>query len=145
MANVFESDLAAVRRGETALITTNAGPDTLTGRVDYVADLVDPATKATAVRVVVPNKERLLRRDMLVRVTIRALTPRTGLLVPVAAVLRDDENLPYVYVAARNGFARRRVELGGRVDDRYEIPTGLTAGESVVTDGALFLEGAATQ
>jgi len=145
MANVFESDLAAVRRGETALITTNAAPDTLRGRVDYVADLVDPSTKATAVRVVVPNTGRMLRRDMLVRVTIHALTPSTGLLVPVAAVLRDDENLPYVYVAAPGGFARRRVDLGGRVDDRYEIAAGLTPGESVVTDGALFLEGAATQ
>jgi cobalt-zinc-cadmium efflux system membrane fusion protein len=145
MANVFESDVGSVRRGETALITTSAAPDTLSGKVDYVADLVDPATKATAVRVVVPNTKRLLRRDMLVRVTIRALTPSTGLLVPVAAVLRDDENLPYVYVAAREGFARRRVELGGRVDDRYEIASGLTPGEPVVTDGALFLEGAATQ
>jgi len=145
MANVFESDVGAVKRGETAVITTNAGPDTLTGKVDYVADLVDPATKATAVRVVVPNKARLLRRDMLVRVTIRSLTPSTGLLVPVAAVLRDDENLPYVYVAAPGGFARRRVNLGGRVDDRYEIASGLKPGESVVTDGALFLEGAATQ
>jgi len=145
IANVFESDVGSVRRGETALITTSASADTLSGRVDYVADLVDPATKATAVRVVVPNSARLLRRDMLVRVTIRALTPSTGLLVPVAAVLRDDENLPYVYVAAREGFARRRVQLGGRVDDRYEIGSGLTPGESVVTDGALFLEGAATQ
>jgi membrane fusion protein, heavy metal efflux system len=145
MANVFESDVGSVRPGETALVTTNAAPDTLTGRVDYVADLVDPATKATAVRVVVPNTGRVLRRDMLVRVTIRALSPSTGLLVPVAAVLRDDENLPYVYVAAAGGFARRRVDLGGRVDDRYEIASGLKAGESVVTDGALFLEGAATQ
>jgi cobalt-zinc-cadmium efflux system membrane fusion protein len=145
MANVFESDVGAVRRGESAVVTTNAGPDTLTGKVDYVADLVDPATKATAVRVVVPNTGRVLRRDMLVRVTIRAISPSTGLLVPVAAVLRDDENLPYVYIAAANGFARRRVNLGGRVDDRYEIASGLTPGESVVTDGALFLEGAATQ
>lgn len=145
MANVFESDLAAVRRGETALITTNAAPDTLPGRVDYVADLVDPSTKATAVRVVVPNKARLLRRDMLVRVTIRALAPSTGLLVPVAAVMRDDENLPFVYLAASGGFARRRVDLGGRVDDRYEIASGLKPGETVVTDGALFLEGASTQ
>ena len=145
MANVFESDVGAVRRGETALVTTNAAPDTLPGQVDYVADLVDPSTKATAVRVLVPNKARLLRRDMLVRVTIRGLTPSTGLLIPVAAVLRDDENLPYVYVASPGGFARRRVDLGGRVGDRYEIASGLEPGESVVTDGALFLEGASTQ
>jgi membrane fusion protein, heavy metal efflux system len=145
MANVFGSDIAAVRRGETALITTDAAPDTLRGRVDYVADLVDPATKATAVRVVVPNKDRLLRRDMLVRVTIQRLTRSEGLLVPVAAVLRDDENLPFVYVAVPGGFARRRITLGGRVGDRYEIASGLEPGESVVTDGALYVNGAATQ
>jgi membrane fusion protein, heavy metal efflux system len=146
MANVFESDLGAVQRGETAFISTDAAPDTLPGRVDYVADLVDPATKATAVRVVVPNRNRLLRRDMLVRVTIRTLRPRTGIMVPVVAVLRDDENLPFVYVAAAGGaFDRRRVDLGGRVGDRYEVASGLKAGESVVTDGALFLNGASTQ
>jgi cobalt-zinc-cadmium efflux system membrane fusion protein len=146
MANVFESDLGAVQRGETAFISTDAAPDTLPGRVDYVADLVDPATKATAVRVVVPNRSRLLRRDMLVRVTIRTLRPRTGITVPVVAVLRDDENLPFVYVAAAGGaFDRRRVDLGGRVGDRYEVASGLKAGESVVTDGALFLNGASTQ
>jgi membrane fusion protein, heavy metal efflux system len=146
MANVFESDLGAVQRGETAFVSTDAAPDTLPGRVDYVADLVDPATKATAVRVVVPNRNRLLRRDMLVRVTIRTLRPRTGIMVPVVAVLRDDENLPFVFVAAAGGaFDRRRVDLGGRVGDRYEVASGLKAGESVVTDGALFLNGASTQ
>jgi membrane fusion protein, heavy metal efflux system len=146
MANVFESDVGAVQRGEAAFITTDAAPDTLLGRVDYVADLVDPATKATAVRVVVPNRNRLLRRDMLVRVAIRAARPRTGITVPVAAVMRDDENLPFVYVAGTGGtFERRRVDLGGRVGDRYEVASGLKTGESVVTDGALFLNGASTQ
>jgi cobalt-zinc-cadmium efflux system membrane fusion protein len=146
MANVFESDVGAVRRGEAAFVTTDASPDTLAGRVDYVADLVDPATKATAVRVVVPNPTRLLRRDMLVRVAIRASRPRTGITIPVAAVLRDDENLPFVYVAVTGGtFGRRRVDLGGRIGDRYEVASGLKPGESVVTDGALFLNGASTQ
>ena len=83
---------------------------------------------------------------MLVRVTIRTLRPRTGIMVPVVAVLRDDENLPFVYVAAAGGtFDRRRVGLGGRVGDRYEVASGLKDGESVVTDGALFLNGASTQ
>jgi cobalt-zinc-cadmium efflux system membrane fusion protein len=146
MANVFESDVGAVQRGEAAFITTDAAPDTLVGRVDYVADLVDPATKATAVRVVVPNRTRSLRRDMLVRVAIRASRPRTGITIPVAAVLRDDENLPFVYVTGTGGtFERRRVDLGGRVGDRYEVASGLKTGESVVTDGALFLNGASTQ
>ena len=67
---------------------------------------------------------------MLVRVAIRASRPRTGITIPVAAVLRDDENLPFVYVAVTGGtFDRRRVDLGGRVGDRYEVASGLKPGE----------------
>ena len=143
LANVFESDLAAAAKGEAAVVTTDASPDSFPGRVDYVAALVDPATKATAVRILVPNRGHVLKRDMLVRVTIHALRARTGLLVPVSAVLRDDENLPFVFVARGGGsYARQRVDLGGRVGDRYEITSGLLAGARVVTEGALFLEGA---
>lgn len=142
MANVFEGDVGSVRKGETALVTTAAASDTLRGTVDYVAALVDPATKATAVRIVVPDRGGLLRRDMLVNVQIRSDRTRTGILVPVAAVLRNDENLPYVFVAGPNGaFARRRVELGSRIGDRYEITSGLADGEAVVIDGALYLAG----
>ena len=40
---------------------------------------------------------------------------------------------------------RRRVTVGLRVGDRYEITTGLTAGDKIVTDGALFLQFAESQ
>ena len=141
MANVFEGDVAMVRKGETALITTAASPDTIRGRVDYVAALVDPATKATAVRVLVPNRSGLLRRDMLVNVEIRSDRQRTGLLVPVASVLRDDENLPYLFIGTGRTFVRRRIDLGQRVGDRYEVKSGIRPGEAVVTQGAVFLAG----
>jgi cobalt-zinc-cadmium efflux system membrane fusion protein len=141
MANVFEGDVAMVRKGETVLVTVAASADTLRGRVDYVAALVDPATKATAVRVLVPNRGGLLRRDMLVNVEIRSDRQRTGLLVPVASVLRNDENLPYVFIGSGRAFVRRRIELGQRVGDRYEVKSGIQPGEAVVTQGAVFLAG----
>ena len=99
-AQSVESDVADVRAGERVRVSTAASPDTLEGRVDYVAALVDPATKATAVRVLVPNRGGVLRRDMLVDVEIRSDRTRTGILVPVAAVLRNDENLPYVFICS---------------------------------------------
>ena len=141
MANVFEGDVAMVRKGETVLVSTAASGDTLRGRVDYVAALVDPSTKATAVRVLVPNRGGLLRRDMLVNVEIQSDRRRTGLLVPVASVLRDDENLPYLFIGTGRTFVRRRIELGQRVGDRYEVKSGIQPGEAVVTQGAVFLAG----
>ena len=146
MANVFEADLALVRKGERATILTDAGKFPITGIVDNVADLVDPNTKATAVRIVAQNPNGLLKRDMFVRVQISADAQQTGMLVPTAAVLRNEENLPFVFVAMPNGgFNRRQITLGPRVENAYQVLSGLQPGEKVVTDGALFLQFAASQ
>jgi cobalt-zinc-cadmium efflux system membrane fusion protein len=78
---------------------------------------------------------------MYVRVQIKAHAESSGLLIPVSAVLRDDENLPFVYVAWRDGsFARQHVTLGDRMGDRYDIVQGLHGGDHVVADGAIFVQ-----
>ena len=146
MANVFANDLQDVAVGQPVDVITDASRTPLTGRVDYVASLADPGTKAVSVRVVVPNARRVLRRDLFVRVQIKSSHEHQGILVPVASVLRDDQNLPYVFVDAGNsGFARRRITLGTRVGDSYEVASGLAGGDHVVADGALFLQFAETQ
>ena len=78
---------------------------------------------------------------MYVRVLIQARQENSGLLVPVSAILRDDENLPFVYVAQRDGsFARRHVTLGYRTGEQYDIPAGLKPGDRIVADGGLFVQ-----
>ncbi|HSP16074.1 MAG TPA: efflux RND transporter periplasmic adaptor subunit [Thermoanaerobaculia bacterium] len=140
LANVFEKDLPSVHIGDAADVITGSG-QTLPGKVDYIAAIVDPATRAVSVRLDVANPGEVLKRDLYVRVTIHSQTPAQGLLVPVSAVLRDDENLPYVFVSkAGGGFERRRVTIGSRIGDRQEITAGLRASESIVVEGGLFLE-----
>jgi cobalt-zinc-cadmium efflux system membrane fusion protein len=146
MASVFESDLPDVHAGEDVEILTDASPSPLHARVDYVAALVDPASKATQVRIVAPNPGRLLKRDMFVRVRIHSSREHSGMLLPPSAIMRDDENLPFVFVAQANGgYVRRRVTLGGRAGEQYEILAGLSTGERVVADGALFIQFAESQ
>lgn len=146
MASVYPSDLALVHQGETARIYTDASPTPVRGRVDYVAALVDPGTKATAVRIVADNAARLLKRDMFVRVDIESRDARKGIVIPASALLRDDDNLPFVFAAMPDGsFARRRITYGYRVGDSYEVTSGLAAGDKVVADGALFLQFAESQ
>jgi membrane fusion protein, heavy metal efflux system len=108
--------------------------------VDNIGALVNPDTRAVLARVAVANPGGVLKKQMYVRVTIRSRQASTGLMAPVSAILRDDENLPFVYVAAAGGFARRHVTLGYRAGDQYEIPQGLQAGDRVVVDGALFVQ-----
>ena len=146
MANVFERDLSLVSAGESATIATGASPAPIAGQVAYVGSIVDPGSKATAVRILAPNPRGVLKRDMLVNVTIRAAMGRNALLIPVSSVLRDDQNLPFVYVAQPGKrFARRPVTIGDRMTGQYEVLKGLVAGDRVVSDGALFLQFAGSQ
>ena len=146
MASVYTADIPLLSAGNPVDILTDASATPTRGRVDYIAPIVDPGTKAVAVRVVAENPGQVLKRDMFVRMFVHSRSERAGLLVPVAAVLRDEESLPFVFVAAADGtFARHRVTLGYRVDDRYEITSGLSAGDKVVSDGALFIQFAESQ
>ncbi|MEO7043187.1 MAG: efflux RND transporter periplasmic adaptor subunit, partial [Gemmatimonadaceae bacterium] len=125
-------------------VTSDVSPTPFEGTVDYIGALVDPATRATAVRVIVRNRNDLLKRDMYVNVSIAGNSSRDGIVIPSDAVLRDDQNLPYVYVttgaAPNTHYARRRVVLGSQFGKNYEIKSGLQTGDRVVAQGALFLQ-----
>ena len=139
MAQVFESDLGAVSVGDSAKVSTGAG--TFSGTVTNITPQVDADTRSMKVRVAVANPGGRLKRQMYVHVLIQSRQESTGLMIPASGLLRDDENLPFVYVTQRDGsFARRHVTLGVRVADRYQITDGLRSGDQIVVDGGLFVQ-----
>jgi cobalt-zinc-cadmium efflux system membrane fusion protein len=141
LAQVPNSDVGAVALGDPAQIDAGAGIGTFHGTVDNISASVDPNSRAVIARIVLANPGALLKRQMYVDVSIRSSRSSTGLTVPVSAVLRDDENLPFVYLALPDGsFARRHVTLGNREGETYQISDGLAAGAKIVVDGALFLQ-----
>jgi cobalt-zinc-cadmium efflux system membrane fusion protein len=141
MAQVFGADISSVGLGAQADIMTGMGTTNISGTVENIAALVDPNTRSVAVRVVANNPGEVLKKQMYVRVAIHARQDSTGMLVPVSAILRDDENLPFVYVVqADGGFARQHVTLGYRAEDQYDIVDGLKAGDRIVIDGAIFVQ-----
>jgi cobalt-zinc-cadmium efflux system membrane fusion protein len=141
MTQLFGSDLTAVSAGDSAEIATGNGTNGFSGTVDNISALVDPTTRSVMVRVVVENPGDRLKKQMYVSVRIQAHQESTGLLVPVSAILRDDENLPFVYAVQPDGsYARRPVTLGYRTGDQYDIPEGLQAGDQIVVDGAIFVQ-----
>ena len=146
MGNVFEHDLPDVAVGDPADVQPTEGAKLFHGRVDYVGALVAADTRATAVRIITVNPGEGLKKDMYVRVQIHSQHARRGVLVPTGAVLRDAQNLSFVFVAKPDSsFERRTVVIGSRVGDRFEIASGLGAGDHVITEGGLFLQFAESQ
>lgn len=146
MGNVFEHDLPDVAVGDPVDVQLTDSSRTYHGRVDYVGALVAADTRATTVRIITENPAEGLKKDMYVRVTIHSLRARRGVLVPTSAVLRDAQNLPFVFLAkADSSFERRTVVVGSRVNEHFEIASGLAAGDRVITEGGLFLQFAESQ
>jgi cobalt-zinc-cadmium efflux system membrane fusion protein len=141
MAQLFGSDLDSVSRGDPAEIVTGLSAGSSPGTVDNIAALVDPDTRSVQVRVVADNPGNLLKKQMYVRVLIKARQESSGLLVPVSALLRDNENLSFVYVAKPDGsFARQHVTLGYRAGEQVVVADGLQAGDKIVVEGAIFVQ-----
>lgn len=141
MAQVSAAELAAIRVGDPAQVDSGMPGVELPGTVDNIAAVVNPDTRAVAARIVVSNPGDVLRKQMYVRVRIQSRQAGQGLLMPVSAMLRDDENLPFAYVVQHDGsFARRRVTLGPRNGDQYEVSDGLKPGDQIVVDGGLFVQ-----
>jgi cobalt-zinc-cadmium efflux system membrane fusion protein len=141
MAHLFGPDLGSVSLGDPAEVLTGTASEHFSGTVGNISALVDPDTRSVAVRVVVENPGGVLKKQTYVRVLIHSRKESAGLLVPVSGILRNEENLPFVYVAQPDGsFGRQRVTLGYREGDRYDIPSGLKAGDRIVVEGGLFVQ-----
>ncbi len=139
--HIFDRDLPSVRNGDRVEETNPSFNRNFRGTVSYIGSFVDPNTRTTPVRIVTANPGGLLKKDMFVDAVIHTSTANNILAVPVAAVLRDDKNEPIVYVQVEPGkFAQRPVTIGPQQDGLVAITSGLQEGETVVTDGSLFLQ-----
>lgn len=141
LMNVYERDLGSVRVGDPATIQTDAYPDQFHGKISYIGAALDPTSRTLPVRIVTENPGEKLKKDMYVTATIQAATIHDALTVPDAAVLRNAENEPFVYVeVSPNQFAERSVTIGETADGKTRVLSGVKAGERVVADGSLFLQ-----
>ncbi|HEX4824582.1 MAG TPA: efflux RND transporter periplasmic adaptor subunit [Candidatus Polarisedimenticolaceae bacterium] len=139
-AAIYESDLPFVRAGQPATITLSFLPGrTYRGRVELVSPLVDEPTRTVAARIVLDNRDLALKPGMFADV---ALSGDLGarLTVPKDAVLRTGErDLVFVSPSA-DQFDPREVKLGIALADRYEVVSGLKAGERVLAAASFFVD-----
>jgi cobalt-zinc-cadmium efflux system membrane fusion protein len=146
LANVYEDQLAYVHVGDPVTITSDAYPGSFQGRISYLGAALDPNSRTLQARIDVRNPQQKLKKDMFVVATVVAGKIPNALTVPDAAVLRDAENLPFVYVETGGGkFQRRAVKVGESQGGQTQIESGLKAGERVAGDGSLFLQFANSQ
>jgi cobalt-zinc-cadmium efflux system membrane fusion protein len=135
-----EAALADIRPGmDFRLHTPALGDEPVTGRIDWVADSLDAATRTTRARGSVANPARRLKAEMYVAADVE-VQRGNFLRLPAGAVILLGSS-QYVFIDAGGGaFVRRRVTAEEAGFGVVRIREGLAAGEKVVIDGALLLQ-----
>jgi cobalt-zinc-cadmium efflux system membrane fusion protein len=139
VGDVFERDLAAVRRAKLVDITFPAYPgETWHGIISNVADVIDPGSRTVRVRVVLPNPGHRLKPEMFATLSIERGTSQVFVL-PTTAVVHEGSST-FVFLEADAGrYERRQVTLGRINDQTAVITDGLKNEDRVVTTGAALL------
>ena len=107
------------------------------GQVTMIENTVDMATGMATIRATMPNKDELLWPGTLVTADM-TLRSEEGVVVPSTAV-QVSQSGNFVFIV-RDGVAKvQNVQVERQVGRETIIASGLSGGETVVTDGQLLL------
>lgn len=132
--DVPEKYLPQLARGQEARIAVDAYAQSFTGRVSKISPVVDLQTRAAPVEIVVKNPAHELKPGMFARVRL-LMERRQGVLVVMKEAVIGMEPHQYVYVVEGDTARQRKVRLGLREANDYEVLEGLNAGDPVVIMG----------
>ncbi len=141
LVNIYQNDVAYVHVGDAVTVENESYSSVVHGKIEYISPALDPNTRTLQARIEAANPGEHLKKEMYVTAQVQAGAIPNALFVPNSSVLRDEQNMPYIYLqTGQNEFARRDVTLGETQGGKTQILTGLQAKDRVVGDGSLFLQ-----
>src|ERR1700704_1098360 len=144
-AFVRETEASVVSVGQEITFHLLALPDrVLTGRINYVAAAIDPATRRLLVRAVVDNKDGQLKPEMFANVTIYSASDRAAIGVPKQALIYEGDQVRLWVAHEDKSIELRVIKTGLTNGNLVEVKGNLKAGEQIVTKGSLFIDRAAS-
>ena len=142
MINVSENLYSYLKKGMPVSIELDALPEqTFEGKIHRITPSIDAATHTFPVEIIIPNGKEQIKPGMYARVTMKYGT-RPNVVVPDRAVVKmlgSGDRFIYVY-KADGTVSYQKVELGRRMQDKYEILSGIADGDEVVVTGQAALK-----
>ena len=141
IVNVNETEYPKVKRGMPVTVKFDTyGDETFNGQVYLIHPTVDATSRTFQVEVAFTNRNDKVRTGMFARVGFNYGTNQS-VVVPDRAVQKQvGSGVRYVWVYQGGEVELREIELGQRLEDRYEVKGGLAAGTQVVIAGASRLQ-----
>ena len=142
VAYAREEDAPLLHKGDPVEVSVLAFPGKVfNARLAYVAPSIDPNTHRLLVRAEVENPNHELKPEMFARFRIITGKDDAEPGVPEKAVVYEGDTA-HVWLAnpATKTLAIRPITAGRDHDGMIEVASGLKPGDSVVTNGAVFID-----
>ena len=142
VANAREEDAPSLHKGDPVEVSVLAFPGKVfNARLAYVAPSIDPNTHRLLVRAEVENSNHELKPEMFARFRIITGEDAAAPGVPESGVVYEGDTA-HVWLAdpATKTLAIRPIKAGRDHDGMIEALSGLKPGDSVVTNGAVFID-----
>lgn len=137
--SVSQNEIGNFKVGEKAIVKLDAVEETLEGKVNQKSVVADPLTRSYAIKVAIPNKEGRVLPGMLGNVifedTMNGEDTMKEYSLPSQAVLLNDDNRWFVWVAVDSVAERRFVTAGDMTATGVVIKSGLSKGDKVIVEG----------
>ena len=136
IVNVSESEFPKVKKGMKVDVKLDTyGDETFNGTVYLIHPTIDPATRTFKAEITVPNGDGRIHSGMFARVDINYGTASHVVVPDRAVVKQTGSGVRYVYTYENGKVTYREVELGQRLENRYELLSGVETGTDVVISG----------
>jgi Cu(I)/Ag(I) efflux system membrane fusion protein len=144
--DVYENQIGLFKKGQEISITTNTNK-VINAKVDFIDPVLDTKTRTVKLRVVLNNRNNLLKPGMFVEGKIKRINSNeeTIISIPASAVLWTGKR-SVVYIKTNENapvFEMREITLGNRIGDNYEVLKGLKNEDEIVTNGTFTVDAAA--
>jgi membrane fusion protein, heavy metal efflux system len=138
VAEIPEQQVAFVQKEQDVTIEVPALNKKIQGKIVYEGDIVNPETRTVMVRTEIDNADLKLKPDMLISMFIQSKKV-SKLAIPLSAVVRENDR-NYIFVQNNpNTFRLREIELGHKDGQLINVLSGVSVGETIVSDGAFHL------
>ena len=136
MINVTEGDYSKIANGMEVEVAFDGFPgETFTGKVKRIHPTVNPATRTFTTEISINNPGQKIKPGMFARVSINLGTANHVVVPDRAVVKQTGSGNKYVYVYKDGVVSFNKVELGQRLDNAYEIISGINNNDLVVISG----------
>jgi len=136
LVNVSESEFTKVYKGMKVDVYLDVyGEERFEGVVELIHPTIDPATRTFTVEINIANRDERIRPGMFARV-VMSFGVETRVVVPDRSIVKQTgSGEKFIYVYSNGKVSFNRVELGQRIDNSYEVLSGVDNGADVVIAG----------